>query len=420
MSHDRQDVEVLVSNADHPNGLGAARALASTGVRITGLCQDPEAPCSRSRVWNRLVVVDGRQESLVATLVELGGGRAERAFLLPASDDVVQLVSRNRDALSRHYAFVLPPPEVVDLLQDKTQFHVWAVQRGLPVPETRIAEDEGDLRAILRDARYPVVLKPLCHTPEWEASSPNHKAYRLGSAADLGRLGFPPFVAAPRFVVQRWVEGGDDCVRFCLTCVRAGGEEAGAYTGRKYLQWPPELGSTAICAGEQNPDLLELTRSVWQAVGFRGLGSLEAKYCAAEGRYYITEPTVGRNNLQSYVAVAGGANLSRVALEDALARPPAPSRPAREAVWLNEPFAIHALRAAFAERKPERRRLARLLSLRRPLALAHFSWVDPLPFLGLARDTLTRLAGSLLSRWRRPGRRGSPRPAKAAAGGSRG
>ncbi len=415
MSRDRRDVEVevLVSNADHPSGLGAARAIAGPGVRITGLCQDPGAPCSRSRVWNRLVTVEAGPEPLLATLLEMGEGSRESCFLLPASDDVVQLVSRSRVALAPHYAFVLPPPEVVDLLQDKTRFHRWALQHDFPVPETRIAENETDLGAILRDARYPVVLKPLCHTPEWEALSPNHKAYKLRSAADLDRLGFPPFVAAPRFVVQRWIEGGDDCVRFCLTYVDARGREVGAYAGRKYLQWPPELGSTAICAGEANPDLLELTRSVWRAAGFRGLGSLEAKYCAADGRYYITEPTVGRNNLQSYVAVAGGVNLSRLALEDALGLPASAAPRARQAVWIHEPVAAQALRAAFAERRPERWHVRHLLGVRRRVAFAHFHWTDPLPFAGFVLALVRRLASAVVLPRRGPSRSGKARPARA-------
>jgi predicted ATP-grasp superfamily ATP-dependent carboligase len=334
----------------------------------------------------------------LATLLEIGESPSERRVLIPASDEVMHLVSRNRDALARHYGFVLPPPDVVDLLLEKTRFHVWASHQGFAVPETHIAETEGELAAILRDVRYPVVLKPLSHTPEWEAKSPNHKVYKLYSREDLDAVGFPLFEAAPQFIVQRWIEGGDDCVHFCLTYVNADGREAGVYTGRKYLQWPPQVGSTAICVGEENPNLLELTRAVWRAAGFRGLGSVEAKYCAEDGRYYIIEPTVGRNNLQSYVAVAGGVNMTRLALEDALGRPTVATCPARSAVWINEPFAVLAVREAFARRKPERRTLRRLFTSRRPVAFAHVRWTDPFPFVALLWENLRRLGASLLRR----------------------
>jgi predicted ATP-grasp superfamily ATP-dependent carboligase len=383
-------VEVVVTAADHATGLGTARAAAGAGIALTGLCSEPSAPTCRSRVWSRLVRVPGDDdrafvEALLRRAQETSGPRV----LLPADDRTVQLVSKHRDELAGHYHFVLPPAPVVDLLLDKTAFHGWASTRGFPVPETQVARSEADLAAILRDARFPVVLKPLVHTPEWEALSPGHKAYKLLRKEDLASIGFPPFAAASRYVVQRWIEGGDDCVHFCLTYVDAAGETAGVYTGRKLLQWLPQTGSTAICVGEPNPALVELTRALWTASGFRGLGSLEAKYCLEEGRYYITEPTVGRNNLQSGVAVAGGVNLTRLALVDALGGPAPKSPEARRAAWVNEPFAVRAVARAFAERKTER---AALLGLARParLGFAYLAWADPLPFFDVLRTALTR------------------------------
>ena len=390
--------EVVVTAADHPTGLGTARALAAPDVSLTGLCHSLTAPCSRSRVWRRLVAVPaGSATAALEALLSLGRAAGGPRVLFPADDGSVELVSRHRDELAPYFRFVLPAPEIVEQLLNKTEFHLWASQRGFPVPETHIAETDAGLAAVLRDIRYPVVLKPLWRTPAWETKSPNHKAYRLLRPEDLGQLGFSPFEAAPKFVVQRWIEGGDDDVHFCLTYVNAQGEELGFFAGRKYLQWPPQTGSTAICVGETNEALLDLTRSLWRETGFKGIGSLEAKFCAAERKYYITEPTVGRNNLQSYVAVAGGVNLSRIALRDALGLPaPARVRP-RGAVWINEPFALLALREAFARRKPERRTLRGLLTAFRRVGFAYFAIADPRPWLNLVWLQLRRLGAGASS-----------------------
>lgn len=392
-------VEVVVTAADHATGLGTARAAAGAGFTLTGLCQEPAAPTCRSRVWSRLVTVprvlhDTADRAFVEALLRLAHETSGPRVLLSADDRSVHLVSSHREELAGHYSFVLPPAPVVDLLLDKTAFHDWASARGFPVPETRIARGEGDLAAILRDVRFPVVLKPLVHTPEWEALSPAHKAYKLHRKEDLASIGFPPFAAAPRYVVQRWIEGGDDCVHFCLTYVNAAGDVAGVYTGRKLLQWLPQTGSTAICVGEPNPAMVELTRALWGACGFRGLGSLEAKYCREEDRYYITEPTVGRNNLQSGVAVAGGVNLTQLALADVLGRPTPKSPPkARRAAWVNEPFALRAVARAFAERKAERTALLGLARQAR-MGFAYLAWADPLPLLEVLRAALARRAPS--------------------------
>ena len=43
---------------------------------------------------------------------------------------------------------------------------------------------------------------------------------------------------------------------------------------------------------------------VMAAANFIGLGSLEVKKSETDDQHYITEPTVGRNNMRSYIAVA--------------------------------------------------------------------------------------------------------------------
>jgi hypothetical protein len=47
----------LITAADHPTGLGTARALAEVGVRLIGLGRDPASRFCRSRVWHRIVFV---------------------------------------------------------------------------------------------------------------------------------------------------------------------------------------------------------------------------------------------------------------------------------------------------------------------------------------------------------------------------
>lgn len=57
------------------------------------------------------------------------------------------------------------------------------------------------------------------------------------------------------------------------------------------------------CVGTDNVELAALTADLFRALAFVGMGSLEVKY-DLDGRPWITEPTVGRPNLQSYSAFA--------------------------------------------------------------------------------------------------------------------
>jgi hypothetical protein len=96
--------------------------------------------------------------------------------------------------------------------------------------------------------------------------------------------------------------------------------------------------------------------------------------------------------------------MNRLALQDALGAPVVARTRPRGAVWINEPFAILALREAFARRKPERRTLRRLFTALRSVAFAYFSWADPLPFLDFARASLQSLRGASAAPAGRPAR----------------
>ena len=69
--------------------------------------------------------------------------------------------------------------------------------------------------------------------------------------------------------------------------------------------------------------MLTLTRKVWDKVGYKGLGSMEFKIRLGTNTPVIMEPTVGRTDFQSEIAVLNGVNIPATAYYD-LAGLPAP------------------------------------------------------------------------------------------------
>jgi D-aspartate ligase len=332
---------VLVAGAETPTGLGIARARAGERVPVVGLTTDPDAPTCHSRHWHAIApVLDDSPEAWL-TALRSAGARYGRMVLMPADDLVVRIVAQHRAELDGLFDIVAPPLDVVETLLDKTRFHVWATEHGLPVPVTEVVTDEHELRAALAEMPFPVVLKPFERTAAWQAVSMRDKVHRLGSVADLDRLPFRPFDVADRFVVQEWIPGRDSDVWFCLTYRDRDGHEVASRVGRKLAQWPVDTGSTAVAVTAENEDLAALTRKVFDSVGsdgagFVGTGSLEVRRSSRDGRLLITEPTVGRPNLQSGLATAAGTNLTAIAYRDALLLPQRPTQRPREAVWVHE------------------------------------------------------------------------------------
>ncbi len=94
------------------------------------------------------------------------------------------------------------------------------------------------------------------------------------------------------------------------------------YPGRKLRQYPRGCGNTAIAAPvpeHWREPILELTRDIFGDVGYQGLGSIEYKVRPDES-LAIMEPTVGRTNWQSEVAVLNGVDIPAIAYFDLAGR----------------------------------------------------------------------------------------------------
>ena len=276
---------------------------------------------------------------------------------------------------------MLPDLPTVDRLLDKSVFHEWALANDFPVPRTAIVHNPGQLRAALAEMAFPVVFKPVERTPQWQDFSKYGTAYRFETADDFKRLPFAPFDAADRFVVQEWIPGRDSDVYFCLTYRNRNGEELAAQGGRKITQWRVDTGSTALAVTHQDAELYKLTRRLLDTAGHVGFGSLEVRRSTRDGRMFITEPTVGRPDLQTALAAAAGVNLVDMAYRDALRLPAPPSRPSREAIWIHETAFPRSVLVAARRRRLDGRTLLAALRTRRTPTGAFFSDRDPLPLV---------------------------------------
>jgi predicted ATP-grasp superfamily ATP-dependent carboligase len=119
---------------------------------------------------------------------------------------------------------------------------------------------------------------------------------------------------------------------------------------------------------------------------------VEVKRDRRDGRYYITEPTVGRPNLQENLATAAGLNLAVVAYRDACDLPAVTeSSPRRSAIWLNERNLLEAFVVAARRRQLNLVELGRALIRCRSVMFAYGESGDLQPLVaGLVRKVRSR------------------------------
>lgn len=374
------DVNAVIVGADHPTGLGTGRALVNEGINLVGLCSTTISPYCRSRIWNKIIITSINSDHFLNNLIAIGRNIVGQKVLFPCQDSIVQVVSQNRDILKQYFEFVLPEKSSVNMLLDKTSFHEWASKHGFMVPDSYVAESYHELESILNKATYPVILKPFVRTELWDQVSPNNKVIKLNDKKDVEYVNFDIFDVSPKVLIQQWIPGRDTDVHFCLEYFDRKGRELAYYTGRKIFQWPIGFGSTAAAIGNVNNEIHEITKAVFRKAEFCGLGSLEFRQNQIDKEYYIIEPTVGRNDLQSFVSVAGGVNITKIAFFDAIGSwQKTSSIKQQKGVWIAEEPLLDAIRSQQKANLFKYKELFQLVAGKKSFAI--FDIKDPMPFL---------------------------------------
>ncbi|MDD2852263.1 MAG: hypothetical protein PHY09_10260 [Desulfuromonadaceae bacterium] len=346
-----------------------------------------ESPCLRSSVWSSMLIIERTPEAMMQAIQATAAGRTGRLLLLPADDDCVKILSDRRHELPPSCILIMPDAETVDMLLDKSKFFCWAEAHGFPFPRTIEVTGFEQLDNAIREIGYPVLLKPLYRTWLWNHEMPNDKVFILETHKQYERLPRMLFDVAPTMLVQQWIPGGDDEVYFCLVQYSSEGKLVNYFSGRKLMQWPPLGGSTAIAVSDEKDETRDLTVAIFDAVKYQGLGSMEYKKDPRNGKFYIMEPTVGRNDFQSYIAVTGGVNLTAAVCREMLGE--AAEKPRKKpSAWFSEPSVGYGLKYYF--RRKDYYILKHLALLFRNPGFAYLSLSDTKPFIELLKDRFVK------------------------------
>jgi D-aspartate ligase len=369
----------IVIGLDCITGLQTARILASRGVPVVGIASDPRHFACRTRVCQKILYADTATVAAIEALEALGPRLAAPAVLFPCTDPAVLAVSRARDRLASWYRVLQPAPEVIELLIDKVSFTQFAQARGLPIPRTEFLSTRAEAEAATRSMRFPCILKPQRKTREWDLRG-LAKAYRVMSRDELLRLHDELSPWTDRLVVQEWIAGKDSELFSCNCYFDSDSNPMVTFVARKLRQWPPHAGVSSLGEECRNDLVLDETVRLFESVAFQGLGYVEMKRDARDGRYFVIEPNVGRPTGRSPIAEAGGVELLYTAYCDALDLPLPAEREQRYtgAKWMYLRRDLQA--AAHYVRTGELGPRECIRSWRGVRTDAVFAWRDPLPF----------------------------------------
>ncbi|MDX1645744.1 MAG: hypothetical protein R3304_01275 [Longimicrobiales bacterium] len=389
---------VVLVGLDSMQGLQAAREFRRLGIAVIGIAADPGHHACRTNACQRIVHAETQGPGLVDALMGIGETLQDRALLLPCQDRSVREISSHRESLARHFTFVLPPVDVVELLMDKDAFYAYAAAEGLPIPRTLELADRTDAERAAREMEYPCLLKPRTRTKEWDRNT-RLKVFKVSDAEELLELYDRCSPWASPLIVQQWIEGDDSSLYSCNCYLDRESRPLATFVARKLRQWPPETGSSCLGEEVRNDEVLETTVELFRSLGYRGLGYLEVKRDARTGRHYIIEANVGRPTGRSAIAEAGGVPLLQTAYCDGMGLPLPPDRAQRYggAKWID---LRHDLQSAFWYwRRGELGFREWLTSIRGRKSYAVLSLRDPKPFFADVGRAVAMAGARLRSRF---------------------
>lgn len=289
------------------NGWNVARALLRGGVKPEVIDNDPSSIFWHSRRLKPVLARELHGLPLLETLEQLAAGGG-RYVLISALEETVAFLNRSRERVPPSIRLCFPERETLDMLLDKRLFYERATALGMPLTRMYFLKESG-WRLEGGRPRSPCVLK----TRRKMYVEGLRKAYFIRSGeeleAALHEISRLPGVGPEDFLVQEWVPGSDGDVFFCLQYYGPEGTLRASFTGRKIRQWPPLVGGTSSAEPAEAPVVEDLATRFFRAVGMRGICSMEFKRSAADGRFYMIEPTACRADYQEGVAVANGCNI---------------------------------------------------------------------------------------------------------------
>jgi D-aspartate ligase len=385
--------KVVILGAQHPTGLATARSLRNCKVDIVGFFYSKGSFCERSNIWSSIVHVQQNPRDILNELTHISGDRQSKILLLPSDDESVKILSDFRDRLPENCIHLLPQADKVNLLLDKSRFHEWATFNNFPVPKTQIATSHEELKDAIDAIKYPVLLKPLYRNPEWDKHIPHAKVFIIENDDNLRTLPGSLFSIASSILVQQWIPGNDADIYFCLVYYNSHAELVDYFCGRKLLQWPPLGGSTAVAISDDNEETRDITLTVFNKIKYNGLGSIEYKKNPTDNKMYIMEPTVGRNDFQSYLAVTGNVNLTEMAYYDAIGEIITQHRK-NKSIWISELSMYYSLKYYLVKR--DFHIIKCMSKIFRSAGFSIFSIHDLRPFVYLLKYNTSRLISKII------------------------
>jgi predicted ATP-grasp superfamily ATP-dependent carboligase len=283
------------------SGYGIARSLGRKGVPIFALNDQVPGWVRFSGYYNRCYVFQDdptqprtyrggavpNDDAICKLLLKWRKDFQSSPVLFCGSDWFSRLLSYRQQDLCSRFLYHWIPIELFNKINNKWKMTEFCERAGVCVPHSHFIRPEDDIEQVAKEFSYPCLVKPLHR--HIEGFQVEGKVFIAQTAESLKVF----FETYPKLrgatLIQELIEGGDDQIFQCTALVKSSGEVGALSVVRKLQQYPPGYGMMCRGRTETNKELASEAIKLLDALGYRGLGSMEFKYRKRDGRYYFIE-----------------------------------------------------------------------------------------------------------------------------------
>lgn len=300
------------------NTVSAARSYGRRGRQVVVLSEGgPAAAVRASRHVRSCIPVPTDapvQEHWAAVLATL-----PPSVLVPCGDVGVELLATRRaelEALGHHP--VEGDGEFLLAALDKQRTYELADLAGVERPATRVVSTVGAALQAGAELGFPLGVKPR-FSHRFATLGTGRKAYVVHDRSQLQACLAPLVEQGVQMLLTEIVPGPDDAFSSYYGYIDDAGRELLHYTKRKLRQYPVHFGTGTYHRAEHVPEALRLGRQFFLAAGLRGLGNVEFKRDARDGRLRLIECNA-RLTAAADLVRRSGLDLAEVVYQRALGR----------------------------------------------------------------------------------------------------
>ena len=381
----RHELPPVITLGGRANALSVARNLGRMGVSVYAL-NEPDAFLRRSRFVRYIdVKVDRKGEEAAAWerfLLSEDSDELRGAIVLSCSDEGIELIAKNREALSVRFLLDESNPQAQLAMLNKLQTYRLAREAGVPTAGFWVAQSPEQLESIRPELVFPLIVKPrLSHVFEARTGKKLVIAHRFEEVAAA---------------VQVVADTGTDCVlmemipgpdsRLCsyFTYLDEDSRPLFHFTKRIIRRYPVLMGTACYHITDWIPEAAELGNRLFRHVGLRGLANVEFKLDVRDGKLKLIECNA-RFTASDCLVASSGVDLAAFVYNRIIGRSQQPIAGYVQGMRLWDP--LRDFQAFLELRKMGELSLWQWLGgVVHRQTFPYFQWTDPMP--ALARLTL--------------------------------